>query len=186
MLDEKVAAVLEQMKPRLEAHKVLLTCWDDWRMVGRGVRVSKRFAEPRKKSDQERYIQSSSRFNVSTLMSHRRSLTKNCCEGSWLKIIFFMPKQKDFSSDWTHQTVDGVKSVVSWWSRLTKSFPGLLSSWGDCSADRKRVLSTVDSCGDFVSVFVSSFPADRVLRYFDAHLKHWSTWISHVGAVRWS
>ena len=29
MLDEKVAAVLEQMKPRLEAHKVLLTCWDD-------------------------------------------------------------------------------------------------------------------------------------------------------------
>ena len=37
-----------------------------------------------KKSDQERYIQSSSRFNVSTLMSHRRSPTKNCCEGSWL------------------------------------------------------------------------------------------------------
>ena len=79
-----------------------------------------------------------------------------------------MPKQKDLSSDWC-QTVDGVNSVVSWWSRLTKSFP---ASWGDCSADRKRVLSTVDSCGDFVSVFVSSFPADRVLRRPSETLKH--------------
>lgn len=40
-----------------------------------------------KKSDQERYIQSSSRFNVSTLMSHRRSLTKNCCEGSFSLVV---------------------------------------------------------------------------------------------------
>lgn len=135
-----------------------------------------------KEPDQERYIQSSGRSSFHIDVVSEKS-SEICCEGSWLKIIFFIG-----GNDWcqsrrilapstiaevfrfslhpqTNHAADWPSSGGVWQSPSP-------ASWGDCSADRKRVMSTVDFCGDFVSVFVSSFPADRVLLCPIETLKH--------------
>lgn len=145
--------------------------WLTNRMVGsrEGCEGFQTLCGAKKKSQTKKGTYSPVAVTVSTLMSHRRSLTKTVVRGLGWRLFFSCQSRRILAP--IEPTKLLMASTVLCLDGPVWQSPSP-ASWGDCSADRKRVLSTVDFCGDFVSVFVSSFPADRVLRRPSETLKH--------------